>query len=154
MSQHRRITRVWCSLFLGALRCGGVRTDYSKVELASVQGTIQVDGQPLVGAIVSYEAPDRTFSIAETDESGSYKLMFNSEKAGVTPGPKIVRIRTQGGLGEEESAGEDKQTTKVDAETIPPCYNVKSQLKVAVAEGSQHFDFDLLSDCSTTAPVP
>ncbi len=154
MSQCRRMIFVCCCLALGSSGCGGVRTDYSKVELANVQGTMRLDGQPLVGALVIYEAPDRTFSYAETDESGSYRLMFNSEKAGVTPGPKIVRVRTRGGFGDEESTMEGEQTKGAEPETIPPCYHAKSQLKVTVAEGSQYFEFDLRSDCSTTSPVP
>jgi hypothetical protein len=154
---HRFISRVaWllCGLavFTG---CGGVRTDYSKLNLATVQGIVTLDDQPLAAVVVTFEAPDRTFSFATTDESGRYRLMFNSEKAGVTPGPKIVRIRANGEITEDGTSGtpEDERRPVVsEGDRVPACYNTQSKLNVTVADGSQRFDFDLKSDCSTTGP--
>ena len=133
--------------------CRGVRTDYSKLDLANVRGTVTIDGQPLAVAVVIFEATDHTFSFATTDESGGYRLMFNSEKAGVTPGPKVVRVRTTGGIGEEgsEEPGEEETTPVIaGGERVPACYNAQSKLNVTVSDGSQRFDFDLKMDCSTT----
>lgn len=147
----------WLIVCLFALTgCGGVRTDYSKLDLATVQGTVTLDDQPLADAVVIFEATDHTFSFATTDESGGYRLMFNSEKAGVTPGPKIVRVRTIGGIGEEgsEEPGEDETTPAIaEGERVPACYNAQSKLNVTVTDGSQRFDFDLKMDCSTTGSM-
>jgi len=134
--------------------CGGVGADYSQVDLNSVGGTITLDGQPLANAIVVFEAPDQTYSYAQTDESGRYRLLFNTEKAGVTPGPKVVRIRTSGGLGEElEGPTEEGPEMPAEPEKVPPCYNSRSQLKANVDGSSGSFNFDLKSDCSVTGPT-
>lgn len=132
--------------------CGGVRTDYSSVDLATVRGAISLDDQPLPGATVIFEAPDKTTSSAVTDESGNYRLMFNSEKAGVTPGPKVVRIRTSLPIEEDDSIEVDFDQPITKPERVPPCYNTESQLRITVEDGSQRFDFELNSDCSTTSP--
>ncbi len=145
-------------LMVGMIGCGGPRTDYSKVDLGEVQGTIQLDGEPLAEAVVIFESPDQTYSYAQTDEHGNYRLMFNSEKSGVTTGTKTVRIRTSGGLGEEAEASLEEEEDGGEAgtaapELVPACYNSNSQLQATVAGGSQTLDFELNSDCSTTGPA-
>ena len=136
---------------------GGPRADYSKLGLANVQGTVLFDGEPLAGAIVVFESPDQTYSYAQTDASGKYRLMFNSQKAGVTVGPKTVRIRTSGGLGEQgeetEATLEENQGVTSQSEILPACYNSSSQLQAEVIKGPQTLDFDLKSDCSVTGPT-
>ena len=133
----------------------GLRTDYSQLGLAEVRGAVTLDGAPLAGAVVIFEASDRTYSYGRTDSAGRYHLMFNSEKSGVLPGAKTVRIRTAGGLGEAESATAESEDDSGSApkERVPACYHGKSKLQVTVAGGSQTFNFDLLSDCSTDSPL-
>ncbi len=154
-----------CS-FLGLLLlagCGGVQTDYSQLDLKEIRGTITLDGTPLAEAVVRFESPDGSFSYGTTDASGNYTLMLNSEKRGVMPGPKVVRISTTGGLGEEaegevselEGGGNalaNRSSETVGGEKVPPCYNRNSKLRVNV-ERSAKLQFDLKSDCSVTGPT-
>jgi hypothetical protein len=149
------------SLVLLASGCSATNSiDYGKVTLVSVSGTVTLDGQPLPGALVTFENEETgSLSFARTNSSGSYTLQFDSEKDGVTPGKKRVRfstVRTMLGLrdevgeevGEASTEGEGKSEAK--KELVPECYNGKSTLIVEVTPDSSTLDFDLKSDCSTT----
>ena len=132
----------------------GLRTDYGQLGLAEVRGSVTLDGTPLAGAVVIFEASDRTYSYGRTDSAGRYHLSFNSEKSGVLPGAKTVRIRTAGGLDEGESAPAEGEGNSGPGpqELVPACYNGQSKLQVTVAGRWQTFNFDLRSDCSTGSP--
>lgn len=121
---------------------GQPRMDYSKAGLVEVSGSVRLDGEPLPAAIIVFQAPDETFSFARTDDTGRYRLMFDSVMAGVTKGQKTVRIRTLGSLGED-----DPDAKRSGTERVPDCYNKKSTLTVEVTGNSTSTDFDLRSDC-------
>ena len=129
--------------------CGGPpRPDYGSLDLCEVHGEVTLDGEPLAGALVLFEAVDRSFSYGQTDDSGQYRLMFNSEKSGVSKGPKTVRIwssRAVPGADEMESDEDDPDARPKQPERVPARYNVRSALTVTVDEDSQTFDFDLKS---------
>lgn len=151
------------SLFAALVLSGCSATnsiDYGKVSLVGVSGTVTLDGQPLAAAVITFEdAASGNFSFARTNSSGEYTLQFDSEKDGVTPGKKVVRLsttRTILGLRGEEGAeaGEASPESSVAAEKkkdlVPACYDKDSKLTVEVTASSGTFDFDLKSDCSTT----
>ncbi len=72
----------------------GLKTDYHKLSLAQVSGTITLDGVPLRNANLIFQSPSNAdFSTGKTDLQGRYTMMFNSEKEGVLVGEQIVRIR-------------------------------------------------------------
>ncbi len=130
--------------------CGGPpRPDYSSLDLGDARGQVTLDGEPLAGALVLFEAQDLSFSHARTDDNGRYRLMFNSEQAGVSRGLKTVRIwssRTLPGLDEAAGEeGEDPDMQPKQPERVPARYNVRSTLTVTVEDDSQTFDFDLES---------
>jgi hypothetical protein len=135
-----------CSL-VALAGCTGVSADYSKLDLASVSGTVTFDGQPLPNAYVVFEAEDKTFSFGSTDANGQYTLQFNSERAGTTLGAKVVRITSNGAAGEVYEQDPDgvteAGTSAASAEKIPAKYNTKSELKATVESGSNTFDFEL-----------
>ncbi len=155
----------WLALFCLVSGCDGraVDTDYSRLGLVAVTGTVRLDGTPLASAVITFEAADRTHSWARTDSDGRYVLMFNSEQPGVTPGRKMVRISLFGSLGESELTGEGDQAAddpapgqseSPESEVVPDCYGSESGIVVEVTASSRTLDFDLNSDCSTTGPVP
>lgn len=141
-------------LAASAVGCGPEGADYSKVDLINVQGKVTLDGQPLAGAVVTFEAADGQFSYGLTDSNGSYSLQFDSEKQGVTPGAKIVRISTtrkipglntsEGSEGGEASGEGPAATPSANTERVPARYNKDSELKAEVTR-SQSFDFALES---------
>lgn len=134
--------------------CGSQGADYSKVDLNTATGKVTLDGQPLAGAVVTFEAEDGQFSYGLTDSNGAYALQFDSEKKGVTPGPKVVRISTtrkipglntsEASEGGESSSEGGEAAKPTEAERVPERYNKNSELKVHVT-GSQTFDFALES---------
>lgn len=136
-------------LILLIIGCGGPKTDYSLVDLVDAYGTVKLDGGPLPSAVVTFEDPeDDSFSFALTDANGNYELQFDSVKAGVKVGPKIVRISTTRKLlglnskpGQENSAAAEGKLV----EQVPDRYNKESELKVDVVHGQERYDFDLVS---------
>lgn len=123
------------------------RADYSSLGLVDVSGRVTLDGQPLAGASVCFEAEDRTFSQGQTDTAGRYRLMYNSEQAGVTPGRKTIRIRTAvATVGEAAAPTEDHPAAPAPPrERLPACYNTASTLHVEVTPARRTFDFPLQS---------
>ncbi|QDT40746.1 hypothetical protein Pan241w_08040 [Gimesia alba] len=135
------------SLLILSAGCGGsINADYSKLDLLDVSGNVTLDGQPLSGATVAFEAPDGTFSSGVTDENGAFTLMFNTEKSGCLPGDKIVRIqvKTDAENPDEESEGEGSTANQPQIK-IPEQYNKKSTLEATVDANHTTFEFDLKS---------
>lgn len=139
--------RAVAGLWLLALLAGcesGPRMSYDSVGLVDVSGTVTLDGKPLPGAVVIFEADTGRFSYGETDSSGRYTLHFDSETDGAAPGPKTVRISTSRKIGEEGEGGEGESAAKPPAERVPEKYNRKSELTRTIEPGhAQTFDFDL-----------
>lgn len=148
--------------------------DYAKLNLVDITGTVMVDGVPVEGVEVRFEDNPFQYSFGVTDSSGSYKMMLNNRKSGVTPGSKKVRFVPKSGgseaaasdaasaIPQEGDDGEARETA--DGEVIeiakdgagsgkvPACYNSEPKISVEVSKSTTKFDFDLKSDCSTTAP--
>jgi hypothetical protein len=122
--------------------CVQKRSEYQSLGLVEVTGTVTLDGKPLDGVWVDFQKPGEGGSRGITDANGQYRLMLNSEKSGVTPGEKKVRIMSVS-HGEKTAPAEGQ---KIPIEKIPAKYNSETTLSVTVAEGkSQTFDFDLKS---------
>ena len=146
---------------LFATGCGGVTptSDYSKITLLNVTGTVTLDGKPLPAAVVTFDAPDGQFAFGQTDSNGKFSLQHDSEKSGATPGKKTVRISTtrkilglkstDSGGGEapagEDGGGEGDAAKPRATEQVPIRYNKKSELTVEVSPDKTHFDFPLVS---------
>jgi hypothetical protein len=135
---------------LGLLVLSGCEdpTDYGSLNLVDVTGKITLDGQPLSGVTVRFEGPPLRFSEGITDAEGKYRLMYDSNQTGCTPGEKVVRVMRGGGEGSDESTpveGADGSVAAASAQAIPATYNSESTLKADVSETNKTFDFDLKS---------
>jgi hypothetical protein len=133
----------------GLLLAGCERpADYSDLELVEVTGKITLDGQSLAGVTVRFEGPPNRFADGLTDTEGKYRLMYDSNQAGCTPGEKVVRILpgVVGEGGEEGSVleGPDGQVTAAPA-SIPAEFNSASKLTASVSASQKTFNFDLKS---------
>ncbi|EAQ80874.1 carboxypeptidase-like regulatory domain-containing protein [Blastopirellula marina] len=113
------------------LGCGGG----SGPRLATVSGTVTLNGQPLPDALVSfYHGEDRP-SHGTTDASGHYELEFTADRKGALIGENVVRITLATVSGEG---------VKPRKETIPIMYNSDSELTYEVKSGSnENANFDL-----------
>lgn len=109
-------------LAVTALGCGG-RTGLP--ELATVQGTITLDDEPLQGATVRFQPKSHGRACyGKTDEYGRYELVYVDDVEGALTGLHTVSISTY-------------------PERIPARYNRKTELVRDVAAGSNTFDFAL-----------
>ena len=122
--------------------CSCTRDGYSELGLVPVSGTVTLDGKPLAGAKVSFESEDKRSAIGVTDATGKYSLMYDSETAGVTPGPKVVRITTADAEVEGGGAAEGAAAAR---ENVPARFNQQSELKADVTSAKKTFDFALKS---------
>jgi len=138
-----------CFLLLLGAGCGGPAADYGGLNLVNATGTIRLDGEPLSGAVVMFEAADGQFAYGLTDSNGGYSLQLDSEMKGVVPGDKTVRISTTKkilGLNSSEGGEADPASAKPQGgEKVPGKYNKASELKVTVTPDKTQYDFELAS---------
>jgi hypothetical protein len=129
---------VLVSLF--AAGCGG------SDNLASVHGTVTLDGEPLAGAKVEFEFRGEevirgkstgSASYGKTDAQGRYTLAYTPDKEGAPIGEHTVRITTR----EMKLDANGKEV--LIPERLPPQYHVDSKLAREVKPGSNTIDFDL-----------
>jgi hypothetical protein len=108
------------------------------LKLGSVSGTVTLDDQPLAGAVVEFQPATGSPSEAVTDSSGKYTLKYTARKPGALLGNHRVYISRS------TKTGADGQEVDVP-ETLPPRYNLHSELTADVRSGSNKVDFTLQS---------
>ena len=140
MSPLQRTALVCALVLLIAAGCGR-----ESENLASVTGTITLDGEPLADALVVF-APTSggTTAYGRTDESGRYEMMFSDVQKGAWLGENRVQIST-GDVGAAGGPGKP--------ERVPVTYNRQSGLLVEVVPGENDFDFQLESDAGPIAEI-
>ncbi|MCA9089244.1 MAG: carboxypeptidase regulatory-like domain-containing protein [Planctomycetaceae bacterium] len=121
-----------------ATGCGsGVPSD--RPDLATVTGTVTLDGQPLEGADVTFQPESARPSVGTTDSSGKYELIYLNDVKGAVVGPNRVMITTR------RDGADDDPSSNVP-ERLPKKYHAESTLSADVEAGSNVFDFDLTSE--------
>lgn len=141
-STHRRFSCCMISslLALPLLGCGGA-TDTP--ELAPVEGTVTLDGQPLPDATVWFNpvGQGRT-STGRTDAQGHFILSYGIDKFGAMIGQHNVRITTLQQGGDENLPDQPKSIP----EKVPKNYFQDGALTADVKAGeNNNFDFPLKS---------
>lgn len=134
---------------LAAAGCGG-----SDADLASVRGTVTLDGEPLAGARVEFDpVPEEmvrgkstgSASYGLTDSSGRYTLQYTPEQEGALIGKHVVRITTR-----RMTVDADGKEILVP-ERLPPKFHRESELTREVTPGSNTFDFPLTLESASGA---
>ena len=111
-------------------------------EIASVVGTVKMDGKPLPHAIVMFVPQGGRPSVAEADENGKYVLQFSGGRKGAIPGLNRVEINTFAPMGYEV----DGTVIPGRKEVVPARYNRFTTLEFEVQPGKKNIaDFDLES---------
>ncbi len=119
-------------LFIAVAGCGG------RSDLATVSGTITLDGAPLPDAMVMFTPITGGRPAAgRTDAQGRYELVHDRSNMGALFGEHVVEISTA-----DEIANDDDTVTMV-AEKVPAKYNSATELRATVEAGENVFDFDL-----------
>ena len=95
-----------------------------------VEGVVRLDGKLVPEATVVFQPEHGSTSYGQTDADGHFELMFSSTNPGAVIGRHQVSIGTF-------------MAHEGEPETIPPCYNLKSELVRDVDAGTQNIDFDL-----------
>ena len=121
---------VCCLLALvGLTACSGGE---SLPELATVTGTVSLDGNPLPAANVLFQPQQGKTAFAMTDENGKFELMYNQDVTGATPGNYTVKI------------SKEKNPEEPGNELLPAKYNEQTTLTADVkADQENDFQFDL-----------
>jgi hypothetical protein len=112
----------------------------SQSNLATVSGSVAVDGQPAkVGAISFFAVDGRAPTAGAPIVDGKYT-------AHVTPGLCTVQVRVSKIVGQKKIYDTPNSPVRdVWAEVLPPKYNDDSQLQFDVKPGANTQDYDLRS---------
>lgn len=133
------------AVFTVAAGCGGV----DGPELASVSGTVTVNGDPVEGLVIEFQPADGPPASGITDESGKYALTATGGRSGAQLGVNQVRVKGRPANTSEEVMSEMAAEEGTDLEAlkslpvIPPKYNEESELEADVQPGSNEFNFPL-----------
>ncbi len=113
--------------------CGG------RSDLATVQGVVTLDGQPLPDAQVWFDpqAEGGRTSTAVTDSSGRFELLYAAGVKGAMIGEHNVRISTYVEGGDEEG---DPPTIP---EKVPAKYAAPGAIKKQVSDGKNTINIEL-----------
>jgi hypothetical protein len=107
-----------------------------------VEGTIMLDGQPLVGAEVIFRPADGRPSLGVTDANGKYTLRDDTDMMGALSGKYKVSISTSG---EAAQSGSEVGPSGAKVERVTAQYNKQTTLEVDVTSGGGPLDFKLES---------
>ena len=105
-------------------------------QLIAVSGVVSLDGKPLPNATVMFQPESGRPSLATTDHSGRYQLLYTRSVPGAIPGKHIVNIRTR---------AEDESGREVTKEFLPPRYHDQTELTADVSKENKVINFDLTS---------
>lgn len=107
-------------------------------DLAPVEGTVKLDGQPLSNVLVSfYPQSGGRPGTGETDDRGHYQLMYVQGEEGTKLGPSRVEVTMIWPDGEPTPGVKDK---------VPAAYQgAKSTLNFDVKAGDNVFDINMES---------
>ncbi|WP_437205704.1 carboxypeptidase-like regulatory domain-containing protein [Planctomicrobium sp. SH664] len=109
-------------------------------KIATVQGTVTLDGKPLPYAAVVFNSENGRPAGATTDENGHYVLNFTAGRKGATPGTHRVIITTK----RDPWKDRDGKVHPGTGERLPAKYNSTSNLTFTVEDGKENVaDFNL-----------
>ena len=124
-----------------ALGCGGEK-------VASVSGTVTLDGKPLPNAAVTFQPVGEGSltpgegSYARTDNQGRYTLERKGGQKGAVVGRHRVEITARIDDGQDKPDQDRRTRAK---ERVPPRYNTQSTLNFEVKPGENTANFPLES---------
>ena len=112
-------------------------------DIATVEGTVTMDGQPLPNASVVFAPENGRPAGARTDANGHYVLNFTEGRQGAIPGRNVVRISTKADPYEDA----DGNMVPASPEKVPMKYNAQTTLEFNVEPAKENIaNFDLDSE--------
>lgn len=122
---------VFLSLLSITVGCGSS----DRPPIGGVEGTITLDGEPLVEAGVTFVIQGARGSMGFTDDQGYYELKYLKGVMGAAVGQHRVLIDRL-----------PRSDRKVDG--LPAKYNLRTELTAEVKGGQNTIDFDLSSEAN------
>jgi hypothetical protein len=114
-------------------------------EIAPVEGTVYLDGQPLEGAYLKFQPPNGRPSVGLTDADGQYEMIYSRQENGALVGEHTVTISTF-------QRGSREDGIPPVPEKVPTKYNSQSELKKTVEAEHNTIDFELKSEGRIVTP--
>ena len=148
--------RSYSRLVFGVVLASTFGCGESKV--ASVSGTVKLDGEPLANAVVIFQpvgdgkTNPGVGSIGRTNDRGEYRLCLIGGSNGAVRGTHRVEISCP--IDDGQNCPDEDRATK-PPNKVPNRYNAASKMIYEVKSGANKADFDLTSDKSlATARSP
>lgn len=140
------VTVLSCALFLLTLAgCPGSVT-VEKPDLVPVEGTITLDGEPLVGASVMFGG----VSVGHTDANGHYELSYQGTDKGAPAGPHVVVVEKwvmpDGSVYQDTEGISPMEAGATQQLPLRYAHTEHSQLKETVPAGGGTIDLELTSE--------
>ena len=101
--------------------------------LATVTGTVTLNGAPLENAQVLFRPEQGRPSLGTTDSLGKYEIYYTMDRPGALVGSHTVSIST----------AIDQEDETLAPERVPSRYNAESELVRDIEPGNNVFDFEL-----------
>jgi hypothetical protein len=129
---------------LSLVGCGGTPGP----ELGEVTGKVLLDGEPVVGATLTFipEGPNGSPSYGKTDANGVYTLNFTNVKSGAMIGRHEVSVESGKQLSKadiEDLKAAGETVPEVSSVKVPKKYKGKGALTAEVKAGKNTVDFAL-----------
>src|SRR4029077_20438615 len=118
-------------------------------KVASVSGTVKLDGEPLANAVVIFQPlgdgqmNPGVGSIGRTNDKGEYRLRLIDGGNGAIRGMHRVEISCP--VDDGENRPDEDRATKPQNK-VPDRYNADSKVTYEVKAGKNKADFDLISN--------
>jgi hypothetical protein len=148
--------RIYSQLLLGVALTSVLGC--SDCKIASVSGTVKLDGEPLPNAVVIFqplgdgEVNPGVGSIGRTNDRGEYCLCLIGGGNGAVRGTHRVEISCP--IDDGQNCPDEDRATK-PPNKVPDRYNAESKTTFEVKRGENKADFDLTSNKSlATARSP
>lgn len=128
---------------VGVVGCGGVKGP----EVATVSGTVTLDGKPLPNVNLQFvpEESGGSPSYGGTNADGKYQLLFNQNRKGAMLGKHRVQITTR-----ERKLDEGGNPIGDEPVKLPAKYAKPDALTAEVFTGGNTVDFQLVSQPEPT----
>ena len=128
------------TLLLGAILLANPGCGGNELDLATVSGTVLLEGLPVQGVFVIFNPEGLPESMAITDREGKFELQYNVKREGAPLGKHEVRLMAAAG----DELAEFREKGLFDGKpTQFPAKYTRTFETVEVVNGRNDFQFDL-----------
>lgn len=129
-------------------------------EIATVNGTVKIDGKALPGALILFEPKEgpKISSAGVTDDNGEFHLTANDQREGALVGTHKVVIRSSAKFAvvADKEGDLDESASQPKAELVPSQYTQfdRTPLEQEVSAGENHVTIEIPAGPKPVEPAP